>query len=78
MTDFYGSVMETIHTDSAYKAIKDSKRSDIKMTLDESAKRILLSTDFHDEMSDKTKVKIIWFPIGFIYILYCGVVQVEC
>ncbi|XP_060201158.1 uncharacterized protein LOC132629806 isoform X1 [Lycium barbarum] len=53
VTNFFGSVMETIHTDSAYKAFagKDSKKSALEMPLRQSSKdlrRTLASSDVQD------------------------------
>ncbi|KAK4344621.1 hypothetical protein RND71_034797 [Anisodus tanguticus] len=57
VTNFFGSVMETIHTDSAYKAFsgKDSKKSTLEMPLRQSSqdlRRTLASSDVHFPNSD--------------------------
>lgn len=57
VTNFFGSVMETIHTDSAYKAFsgKDSKKSTLEMPLRQSSqdlRRTLASSDVHYPTSD--------------------------
>ncbi|CAI9089106.1 OLC1v1023614C1 [Oldenlandia corymbosa var. corymbosa] len=62
MTNFFGSVMETIHTDSAYRAIKDSKRGDIEVAPDHTVKRILSTTDSHDQTSDENQVQQVACP----------------
>lgn len=59
MTNFFGSVMETIHTDSAYKAFS-TERATIKKPVDESdhdIRRTLSSSDDQEQTSDSnTKV----------------------
>ncbi|KAL3325663.1 hypothetical protein AABB24_036747 [Solanum stoloniferum] len=57
VTNFFGSVMETIHTDSAYKAFagKDSKKSTLEMPLRQSSQnllRTLASSDVQYPTSD--------------------------
>ncbi|OIT26150.1 PREDICTED: putative GPI-anchor transamidase [Nicotiana attenuata] len=57
VTNFFGSVMETIHTDSAYKAFtgKDSTKSTLKMPLGKSSqdiRRTLASSDVQCPTSD--------------------------
>ncbi|KAH0721478.1 hypothetical protein KY290_004750 [Solanum tuberosum] len=57
VTNFFGSVMETIHTDSAYKAFagKDSKKSTLEMPLRQSSqdlRRTLASSDVQYPTSD--------------------------
>lgn len=57
VTNFFGSVMETIHTDSAYKAFagKDSKKSILEMSLWQSSqdlRRTLASSDVQYPTSD--------------------------
>lgn len=57
VTNFFGSVMETIHTDSAYKAFagKDSKKSTLEMPLRQSSqdlRRALASSDVQYPTSD--------------------------
>ncbi|XP_015056485.1 putative GPI-anchor transamidase [Solanum pennellii] len=57
VTNFFGSVMETIHTDSAYKAFagKDSKKSTLEMPLQQSSqdlRRTLASSDVQYPTSD--------------------------
>ena len=56
MTNFFGSVMETIHTDSAYGALsgKQLKSVEIKMSSDSSGEdrqRILENSDVKDQGS---------------------------
>ncbi|KAM2493507.1 hypothetical protein PS1_044904 [Malus domestica] len=51
VTNFFGSVMETIHTDSAYKALSrtSSSRAEFKMPFDQSVnddeRRVLADSD---------------------------------
>ncbi|KAH0652820.1 hypothetical protein KY289_030498 [Solanum tuberosum] len=57
MTNIFGSVMETIHSDSAYKAFagKDSKKSTLEMPLRQSSqdlRRTLASSDVQYPTSD--------------------------
>lgn len=57
VTNFFGSVMETIHTDSAYKAFagKDSKKSILEMPVRQSSqelRRTLASSDIQYSTSD--------------------------
>ncbi|TMW93560.1 hypothetical protein EJD97_011494 [Solanum chilense] len=57
VTNFFGSVMETIHTDSAYKAFagKDSKKSTLEMPLQQSSqdlRRTFASSDVQYPTSD--------------------------
>lgn len=57
VTNFFGSVMETIHTDSAYKAFagKDSKKSTLEMPLQQSRqdlRRTFASSDVQYPTSD--------------------------
>ncbi|KAL3509046.1 hypothetical protein ACH5RR_028447 [Cinchona calisaya] len=57
VTNFFGSVMETLHTDSAYRALsgKHSKMGKIKMPSDQSEEdmlRILESSDFKHQIVD--------------------------
>ncbi|CAK9162554.1 unnamed protein product [Ilex paraguariensis] len=58
VTNFFGSVMETIHTDSAYRALsgKDSSRAKIKTSLDPSAvqdlQRTLVSSTVQKRIGD--------------------------
>lgn len=58
VTNFFGSVMETIHTDSAYKAPSrtSSSRAEIKMPFDQSVndneRRVLADSDRQDRISD--------------------------
>ena len=53
MTNFFGSVMETIHTDSAYGALsgKQLKSGEIKMSSGEDRQRILENSDVQDQGS---------------------------
>lgn len=59
VTNFFGSVMKTIHTDSAYRAFskKDSSGVKIKMVLDQSvhqdARRTLVTSNVEDQSSYK-------------------------
>ncbi|KAL5566909.1 hypothetical protein UlMin_030073 [Ulmus minor] len=60
VTNFFGSVMETIHTDSAYKALprKRSGRDNIKMSPDESVnKGERKLTEKSDELDQISNVK---------------------
>lgn len=57
VTNFFGSVMETVHTDSAYKAFtgKDSTKSTLKMPLGKSSqgiRRTLASSDVQCPTTD--------------------------
>ncbi|KAH0730292.1 hypothetical protein KY289_001480 [Solanum tuberosum] len=57
VTNFFGSVMQTIHSDSAYKAFagKDSKKSTLEMPLRQSSqdlRRTLASSDVQYPTSD--------------------------
>ncbi|PRQ41749.1 putative legumain protein [Rosa chinensis] len=57
VTNFFGSVMETIHTDSAYKALsrKSYSRAEINSLFDQSAngdKRTLADSNGQDQFSD--------------------------
>lgn len=57
MTNFFGSVMETIHTDSPYQAFsgKYSRKSKIEVPLDQSGggnRRTLESSDVPEELAD--------------------------
>ncbi|CDP18744.1 unnamed protein product [Coffea canephora] len=53
VTNFFGSVMETIHTDSAYGALsgKQLKSGEIKMSSGEDRQRILENSDVQDQGS---------------------------
>ncbi|KAK9919491.1 hypothetical protein M0R45_028082 [Rubus argutus] len=61
VTNFFGSVMETIHTDSAYKALsrKSFSRAEIKTSFDKTVngdeRRILADSDGQDLLSDLKK-----------------------
>ncbi|BFG37190.1 hypothetical protein CerSpe_234640 [Prunus speciosa] len=61
VTNFFGSVMETIHTDSAYEAlsIKSFSRAEIKMPLDQPSndneRRILADSNGQDQISNPKK-----------------------
>ncbi|KAL6132524.1 hypothetical protein ACLB2K_064765 [Fragaria x ananassa] len=60
VTNFFGSVMETIHTDSAYKALsrKSCRRAEINMPSDQSAdgdERTLADSNGQDQFSDLKK-----------------------
>lgn len=61
MTNFFGSVMETIHTDTAYKALsrKSSSRAEIKTSFDKTIngdeRRTLADSDGQDQLSDLKK-----------------------
>uniref|UniRef100_A0A5B7AU76 Putative GPI-anchor transamidase isoform X1 n=1 Tax=Davidia involucrata TaxID=16924 RepID=A0A5B7AU76_DAVIN len=58
VTNFFGSVMETIHTDSAYRALssRDSSRAKIKISLDKSVgedkRRTLIGSNVQQQISD--------------------------
>lgn len=57
VTNFFGSVMETIHTDSAYRVLssKESKKDKIKMPSKQSyedRRRTLSSSDVQPEIRD--------------------------
>lgn len=73
MTNFFGSVMETIHTDSAYRTTlsrKNSKKVKIKLPLQQSMEhdeRRLLSSNVQDQTSD-TKTEVTVFPFIIIYL----------
>ncbi|KAH9699018.1 peptidase C13 family [Citrus sinensis] len=60
MTNFFGSVMETIHTDSAYRTTRSRKTSETKMPLQQSVKhderRQLINSNVQDQTSD-TKIE---------------------
>ncbi|KAM5561661.1 hypothetical protein ABKV19_022320 [Rosa sericea] len=60
VTNFFGSVMETIHTDSAYNALsrKSNSRAEINTPFDQSAnanKRTLADSNGQDQFSDLKK-----------------------
>ncbi|KAM7512126.1 hypothetical protein LguiB_011001 [Lonicera macranthoides] len=57
VTNFFGSVMETIHTDSAYRAFsgKYSSRDKTKLPSDQSERRTILSSDIHQPISDSKR-----------------------
>ncbi|XP_062003526.1 uncharacterized protein LOC133721034 isoform X2 [Rosa rugosa] len=60
VTNFFGSVMETIHTDSAYKALsrKSNSKAEINTPFDQSAnadKRTLADSNGQDQFSDLKK-----------------------
>ncbi|KAK9185350.1 hypothetical protein WN943_025706 [Citrus x changshan-huyou] len=61
VTNFFGSVMETIHTDSAYRTTHSRKTSETKMPLQESVKhderRQLINSNVQDQTSD-TKIEV--------------------
>lgn len=57
MTNFFGSVMETIHTDSAYSVLsrKESGGAEIRKSTDKSVhdkKRLLLNSNELDQTSE--------------------------
>ena len=52
MTNFFGSVMETIHTDSAYKAL--SSKADFESSLDKSLTEM---TDNSDDLGQTANLK---------------------
>jgi phosphatidylinositol glycan class K len=57
VTNFFGSVMETIHTDSAYRVLsrKESSRVEIRMSTDKSdhdKERLLLNSNDFDQISE--------------------------
>ncbi|XP_059641452.1 uncharacterized protein LOC132283515 [Cornus florida] len=57
VTNFFGSVMETIHTDSAYRGhtVKVSSKAKIKISIDQSVgmdKRRTLSSNIQEQISD--------------------------
>ncbi|KAK9175263.1 hypothetical protein WN944_027269 [Citrus x changshan-huyou] len=60
MTNFFGSVMETIHTDSAYRTTRSRKTFETKMPLQQSVKhderRQLINSNVQDQTSD-TKIE---------------------
>ncbi|EYU31622.1 hypothetical protein ABFS82_13G040800 [Erythranthe guttata] len=68
VTNFFGSVMETIHTDSPYRALSsiNSRKSKIEMRLDQTSRggqRILESSDVPQESTDSdTRDKQVSFP----------------
>lgn len=77
MTNFFGSVMETIHTDSAYKALsrKSSAGVEIKIPSDQSAhnneRKTLTDSNIANQSSGfKTEVTSI-FPFLWFF-LYLG------
>ena len=51
MTNFFGSVMETIHTDSAYNVfpMKDSRANNIKILLEQSVDDLIRNVTSSDE-----------------------------
>ncbi|KAM7508791.1 hypothetical protein LguiA_019244 [Lonicera macranthoides] len=57
VTNFFGSVMEMIHTDSAYRAFsgKYSSRDKTKLPSDQSERRTILSSDIHQPISDSKR-----------------------
>ncbi|KAM7508794.1 hypothetical protein LguiA_019247 [Lonicera macranthoides] len=57
VTNFFGSVMETIHTDSAYRAFsgKYSSRDKTKLPSDQSERRTILSSDIHQPIIDSKR-----------------------
>ncbi|KAK9175261.1 hypothetical protein WN944_027267 [Citrus x changshan-huyou] len=61
VTNFFGSVMETIHTDSAYRTTRSRKTSETKMPLQQSVKhderRQLINSNVQDQTSD-TKIEV--------------------
>ncbi|KAK9185348.1 hypothetical protein WN943_025704 [Citrus x changshan-huyou] len=60
VTNFFGSVMETVHTDSAYRTTRSRKTSETKMPLQQSVKhderRQLINSNVQDQTSD-TKIE---------------------
>ncbi|CAN1233418.1 GPI-anchor transamidase [Linum perenne] len=54
VTNFFGSVMETIHTDSAYKASPGTNSHRSSKTAEEENRRALVDADVHDQ-TDETK-----------------------
>lgn len=68
MTNFFGSVMETIHTDSTYKAlsIKSFSRAEIKMPPDQPAndneRRILADSNGQDQTTNPKKEVTFYIP----------------
>ena len=73
MTNFFGSVMETIHTDSAYKALSrtSSSRAEIKMPFDRSIndneRRVLADSDRQDHISDlKNEVPLLYSRYDYL------------
>ena len=76
VTNFFGSVMETIHTDSAYKALsgKSLTKADVKISPDKSThddhRKIIEKSDGLDQISDPKPTVTARFPFSaFIYIL---------
>ncbi|KAH9659080.1 peptidase C13 family [Citrus sinensis] len=61
VTNFFGSVMETIHTDSAYRTTLSRKTSETKMPLQQSVEhdesRQLINSNVQDQTSD-TKIEV--------------------
>lgn len=63
MTNFFGSVMETIHTDSAYRVLsrKESSSDEIRMSTEKSdhdKERLLLNSNDLDQIGElNTQVK---------------------
>lgn len=63
MTNFFGSVMETIHTDSAYRVLsrKESGSVEIRMSTEKSdhdKERLLLNSNDLDQIGElNTEVK---------------------
>lgn len=61
VTNFFGSVMETIHTDSSYRALsgRESRKDKIKMPFDPSAslhdQRTSLNSNVQQEINDSNK-----------------------
>lgn len=76
MTNFFGSVMETIHTDSAYKVLsrKTSSRPDNKMSpdksIDHNQRKLVADSDGADQINvTKPVVKLLNFPFSVFYFL---------
>jgi len=63
VTNFFGSVMETIHTDSAYRVLsrKESRSVEIRMSTEKSdhdKERLLLNSNDLDQIGElNTEVK---------------------
>lgn len=82
MTNFFGSVMETIHTDSAYRTTLSRKNSEIKMPLQQSVehdeRRQLINSNVQDQTSD-TKIEVtLHVPFKgqlFTFVMYNGINQ---
>ncbi|RZC16710.1 GPI-anchor transamidase isoform B [Glycine soja] len=64
VTNFFGSVMKTIHTDSAYRSRSNKKIEEAKsnMSLDESISDS--DSDDEDQFNNLTAEKYLWYSVG--------------